>query len=90
MDTIDSTLVSLLEILSELLQRERRARFNDSLPELLNSLETCAKTMPQESLVTSSLIIRRVGDLRSIVARANTLLSTEDDDRQQHKSSTVV
>ncbi|PPJ52383.1 hypothetical protein CBER1_10920 [Cercospora berteroae] len=89
-ETINSTLVGLLEILSELLQRERRARFNESLPELLDSLENCAETMPQESLVTSSLIISRVGDLRSVVARANTLLSTEGDAGQQHKSTTVV
>ncbi|KAK4960881.1 hypothetical protein LTR10_001370 [Elasticomyces elasticus] len=89
-DTLNSTLVGLLETLSELLHREQRARFNEGLPNLLDSLDTSAKLMMGDSVVTSSLIISRVGDLRSVVARAHALLSTGDDAEQQDQSTRAL
>lgn len=80
LDRLDSTLIALSAALSELLRRESRARYNDDLPNLINSLDTAARLITEgESTVTSNIIISRAGDLRAIIARASGLLSEEVD-----------
>jgi len=37
---LDSTLIAPSTTISELIRREARARYNDDLPDLINSLET--------------------------------------------------
>ncbi|KAF2730880.1 P-loop containing nucleoside triphosphate hydrolase protein [Polyplosphaeria fusca] len=79
-ETIDVTLIALSNALFELLQREYRARFNEDLPSLINSLETAAQLITEDaSKVTSDMILSRVEDLRTVVARANGLIAQDDD-----------
>ena len=55
---LDSTLVALLNTLTEILRRESRARYNRDLPELINHLETTAQLINKDGpTVTSSMII---------------------------------
>ncbi|KAF1984925.1 NFX1-type zinc finger-containing protein 1 [Aulographum hederae CBS 113979] len=79
LDKLDSTFIALSNALSELLRREPRARFNDDLPDLINSLETAAGWMTEEeSTVASHMISSRVEDFRAVVARASGLLAEEE------------
>jgi hypothetical protein len=91
LDRLDSTLIALSTALSELLRRESRARYNEDLSDLVNSLETAAKLiMEEESTVTSNIILSRVGDLRAVIARACGLLSEEVQVEFEEHSTSVL
>ncbi|KAH8689897.1 NFX1-type zinc finger-containing protein 1 [Talaromyces proteolyticus] len=91
LDRLDSTLVVLSAALSELLRREPRARYNENLSDLINSLETAAQLMTEdESTVTSNIIISRARDLRAVVDRACGLLSEEADNDLDAPSTSVL
>ena len=91
LDRLDSTLIALSTALSELLRRESRARYNENLPNLINSLETAAQLITEEvSTVTSNIIISRAGDLRAVIARACGLLSEEVDVKFEEHSTSVL
>lgn len=90
LDILDSTLISLSTALSELLRRESRARYNEQLPDLINSLRNAAQLITEEgSLVTRGILIQRATDLQSVVARACGLLCAEED-AEPNKQGTSV
>ncbi|RYP08153.1 hypothetical protein DL764_002060 [Monosporascus ibericus] len=84
---LDSTLIALSTALSEVIRREARARYNEDLPDLINSLENAAQLITEESTVTSNIIISRTRDLRAVIARACGLLS--DVEFEEHSTSVL-
>lgn len=83
--TLDATTITL----RELLRREARAAFNDDLPDLLSSLENIAQTSLGDS-VAAQRICKRVGEIRTMVARANRLLQEEEEPTVHGVSTTAV
>jgi len=71
--TLDATAIAL----RELLRRESRARFNDDLPILLDSMEAIIEAFRKEA--QSLVILRQIGEIRAMVARATGLLVHEQD-----------
>jgi hypothetical protein len=65
--------------LFELLRRERRARFNDDVIPLVNSIQTASDAC-KGSLDTSARITNRLNDTRALVARAQRLLAEDAGD----------
>jgi hypothetical protein len=75
-DLLDDTLVAVASALRELLKRERRARFNEDLESLMDSLETAAKMNSSDKpSITSLVVLNHMKSVRDMVARANGLLS---------------
>ena len=75
---LESILIALVAALSEILRREFRARYNDDLPDLIDSLEAAAQLINERgSNPASGLIINRAIEFRALVARASGLLSEE-------------
>lgn len=88
---LESTLVALLNALTEILRREPRARYNGNLPELVNLLETMAQLMNEDGpTVTSNVIINRVCELRAVLARACGLLSEETEVEFEEQSTSAL
>jgi hypothetical protein len=78
-EVLESTLVAMSMALSELLRRDARARFNDSLPTLVESLEATAQIFaPDRPSVPSTLVLNHVADVRAMIARANGVLASPD------------
>lgn len=87
---LDSTLIALTTAVSEVLRREPRARFNDDLPNLVNSLETAAKLITEEeSILASNIVTSQVGNIREIINRARGLVGEKTDniDPESHSST---
>jgi hypothetical protein len=86
---LDSTLVALATAVSEVLRREPRARFNNDLPDLVNSLETAAKLVTEEeSILASSMVVSQVGNIREVIARACGLICEDTNiDLEGHLTS---
>ena len=86
---LDSTLIALATTVSEILRREPRARFNNDLPDLVNSLETAAKLITEEeSILASSMVISQVGNIREVIARACGLICEDTNiDLEGHLTS---
>jgi hypothetical protein len=86
---LDSTLIALTTAVSEVLRREPRARFNNDLPGLVNSLETAAKLITEEeSILASSMVISQVGNIREVIARACGLICKDTNiDLEGHLAS---
>lgn len=83
---LDSTLIALSTALSELIRREARVRYNENLPDLINSLETAAQLITkEESTVTSDIIFSRTRNLRAVITHACELLS--DGEFEEHSTS---
>ncbi len=83
LNILDSTLVGLSNMLSELLRRETRFRYNEDLPGLVSSLEAIVEIMiEEESRPTSEEVKSRAGYFRAAIARAGTMLSTRADAEQ--------
>ena len=77
-ERLESTMIALVAALSEILRREFRARYNDDLPDLLNSLEIAAQLIDEHgSNPASGLITNRAVEFRALVARASGLLGEE-------------
>ncbi|CAN9138950.1 unnamed protein product [Alternaria alternata] len=80
-----ATLLAMTKALLELLRRERRARFNDNIIPLVDSIQTASdacKGSPDVSARTTN----RLNDIRALVARAQGMLadSVGDDDTGDH------
>lgn len=91
LNKLDSSLIVLSTALSELLRRESRARYNEELPNLINSLDTAAQMITETaSVVASSMIARRAGDLGALIFRAHGLLSDEADAEFEAKPTSVL
>ncbi|CAN9158938.1 unnamed protein product [Alternaria alternata] len=83
-----TTLLAMAMALFELLRRERRARFNDDIIPLVDSIQTASDTC-KGSPDVSARTINRLNDIRALVARAQGLLadSVDDDDTGDHHDS---
>jgi hypothetical protein len=78
-NVLESTLVALSTVLRELMKREFRARFNNDVPILMESLETAASIFsPDIQSVSSTICTSRVREVRAIVARAKGLVSEDN------------
>ncbi|KNG48654.1 nf-x1 finger and helicase domain protein [Stemphylium lycopersici] len=76
-ELLEGTLVAMSRLLSELLRRNARARFNNNLQTLTEALEAASKIFaPNGPNVPSTLVSNCVADVRAIVARAKGLLAT--------------
>jgi hypothetical protein len=83
-----TTLLAMAMALFELLRRERRARFNDDIIPLVDSIQTASDTC-KGSPDVSARTTNRLNDIRALVARAQGLLadSVDDDDTGDHHDS---
>ena len=87
--TVDTTLAAASTALHELLRRESRAIFNDDLPTLIDSMENALEVLTGSSQSQiATVVLRRTGEVRAMVARATGLLIHEA--QQQVGSSTVT
>ncbi|KAG9186672.1 hypothetical protein G6011_09780 [Alternaria panax] len=68
-----TTLLAMAMALFELLRRERRARFNDDIIPLVDSIQTASDAC-KDSSDTSTRTTNRLNDIRALVARAQGLL----------------
>ncbi|CAG5157044.1 uncharacterized protein ALTATR162_LOCUS4837 [Alternaria atra] len=75
----ETTLLAMAMALFELLRRERRARFNDDVIPLVNSIQTASDAC-KGSPDTSARITNRLNDTRALVARAQGLLAEDTGD----------
>ncbi|KAL1792144.1 hypothetical protein ACET3X_009895 [Alternaria dauci] len=80
-----TTLLAMALALFELLKRERRARFNDDVIPLVDSIQTASDAC-KGSPDISARITNRLNDIRALVARAQGLLADDvgDDDTGDH------
>ncbi|KAB2101546.1 hypothetical protein AG0111_0g10456 [Alternaria gaisen] len=80
-----TTLLAMAMALLELLNRERRARFNDDIIPLVDSIQT-ANDAYKDSPDTSARTTNRLNDIRALVARAQGMLAdgVGDDDTGDH------
>jgi hypothetical protein len=77
-DILRSTLVAISVALCELLKRESRARFNEDLEALTDTMESAATMFATDKpTITSIIVVNHVRCIRDMVARANGLLSME-------------
>ncbi|KAJ4354192.1 uncharacterized protein N0V89_005926 [Didymosphaeria variabile] len=65
--------------LREILRRESRARFNEHLPSLLDSIENLVQMICEAQSQACTIVTRHVVEMRAVVDRANRLLTQEDD-----------
>lgn len=78
--TIQDTLQTMPVALRELIRREPRARFNENITSLLDSMEATTKIIARDTRdLTMPITLGRINEIRAIVARANGLLAQEDD-----------
>ncbi|RMZ85019.1 hypothetical protein DV738_g273, partial [Chaetothyriales sp. CBS 135597] len=78
--TVETGLVAMSTALRELLRRESRARFNDDLPILIDSMENAAQVITGDDLSeTATIVFGHIGELRAMVARAKGLLAQEEE-----------
>jgi hypothetical protein len=86
---VEGTLSAMSTAICQVLRREQRATFHDELPDLVDSLENITEiTGIDKSSTAYQLIIRRIAELRAMIARAKGLLSEEEP--QQSGISTTV
>ncbi|KAI9656429.1 MAG: hypothetical protein M1829_000420 [Trizodia sp. TS-e1964] len=91
-EIIDSSLIALSTALSELLRREPRARFNESLPDLIDSIETASELLvDNDSAIALNIVTNRISDLRAVIARACGLLTDgAHDGLESHNKSLLL
>jgi hypothetical protein len=78
--TIQNTLQTMPVALRELLWREPRARFNENITSLLDSMEETTKIIAGDTRdLIMPITLDRINEIRAIIARANGLLAQEDD-----------
>jgi hypothetical protein len=76
-----ATLLAMAQALFELLRRERRARFNDDVLTLVESIQATANAFKSDvSSETLTRVSNRLGDVRALVARAQDLLASDNHD----------
>ncbi|KFG84214.1 hypothetical protein MANI_116058 [Metarhizium anisopliae] len=78
---IETPAIALSTALRELLKREQRARLNDDLPALVDSVENLSKSLAEGGLrKASALLMHQMGEVRAVVDRARGLIDQEDAD----------
>lgn len=78
--TIQNTLQTMPVALRELLGREPRARFNENISSLLDSMEECTRMIAGDTRdLVMPITLSRINEIRAVVARANGLLAQEED-----------
>ncbi|UPX11032.1 uncharacterized protein EKO05_0001658 [Ascochyta rabiei] len=76
---VERALTCLTAALYELLYRDRRARLNDCLLELVDTIETAADIVPENlPSVTSTIVKNCIADTRALINRAKGLVSDEE------------
>ena len=71
---LETTLMATSTALRELLRREAPARFHNDLPDLINTLETTAEMITENTSVTFHMVQTHIADLRAMVSHAGSLL----------------
>ncbi|KAI1006799.1 hypothetical protein K3495_g1423 [Podosphaera aphanis] len=88
--SLDQIMISILNTLREVLKRERRASYNEDLPEVFNQIERIMKiTGLENDSATNQIVNAGIVELRGIVTRAHKLLQI-DSGIHTPESSTVV
>ena len=88
---LEKTLEAMTISLRELLRREVRAAFHDDLPDLVNSLENVAQiSLSAQNSVAVQNVLNRIGEIRTMVARASRLLHEEEEPTVNGVSTAVV
>lgn len=78
---IEAAAVALSTALRELLKREQRARLNDDLPTLADSVENLSKCFAEVGLQkVSVLLMHQMGEVRAVMDRAKGLIVQEEAD----------
>lgn len=78
-EDIETAAIALSTGLRELLKREQRARLNDDLLPLVDSVEALSTSLAQRGLpVASALLTHHISEIRAVVDRARGLISLED------------
>ncbi|PVI08317.1 NFX1-type zinc finger-containing protein 1 [Periconia macrospinosa] len=78
--TIQKTLQTMLVALRELLGREPRARFNENITTLLDSIEQATNIIAGDSRdLFMPIALGQIKEIRAIIARANGLLAQADE-----------
>ncbi len=89
--SVETTLITMLISLREILKREQRAAFNEELPDLINSLQSLAEaTGIDDTSAASQVIISQSSEIRAILTRANGLLADVEVPNVDGVSTTVV
>lgn len=84
---VETTLIAMSMALRELLKRESRARFNDELPKLVESLKNMLHMISGEHSQASAIVVRQIGEIEAIVDRAKGLLVQEE---EQHEAFPTI
>jgi hypothetical protein len=88
---METTLITMLTSLHEILKREQRAAFHEDLPDLINSLQNATEAMGIDNAsVVFQIIFNQSTELRAIIARANGLLADVEALNVDGISTTVV
>lgn len=69
------TLLAMSIAVFELLRRESRARFNDEIPTLVDSIQAATDTVKGVVSNTPTLIQNRLKDIRALITRAQSLIA---------------
>jgi hypothetical protein len=89
--TLEKTLTSMSTAICEVLRREQRATFHNDLPDLIGAFENATEiTGIDKTSATYQTIIRRLAELRAMIARANGLLSKGEEPQENGISTEVV
>ncbi|KAF2704119.1 P-loop containing nucleoside triphosphate hydrolase protein [Pleomassaria siparia CBS 279.74] len=89
-EIVETTLVAMSTALCELLKRESRARFNDDLPTLTESLRNTVHMTMEEHSQTSAIVLRKISEVQAIVNRAKGLLNQEEEEHEASPGITVT
>ncbi|APA10158.1 hypothetical protein sscle_06g049280 [Sclerotinia sclerotiorum 1980 UF-70] len=88
---IERVLVAMVTCLRELLRREHRALFNDSVVDTVNSIENCVEVIGiDKKTVTATVIGTRMQEIRGMIARAKGLLDEGEETPINGVSTSVV
>jgi hypothetical protein len=75
----EAAAIALSTALRELLKREQRARLNDDLPTLVDSVHALSTHLAERGLQgASTLLMHQIGEIRAVVDRARGLINQED------------
>ena len=87
---IETTMIAMSTALRELLRRESRARFNEDLPSLIDSIEDTVRIVTDKTeSQTFTIVLNYLGEVRAIVARAKGLLAQEEEHQELPLTTTT-
>lgn len=90
-NTLEKSLIGLSTALCEVLRRDYRARLNEQVEILVNSLENAGQIIPRDtSSITSTIVNKLVADIRAMIARANGLVADEAPQNEDPTSVPVI